>query len=60
MYTHVPWYHFWDPCSGLMGGFLMGGVITIVAFLVLPWLFKGLGWYLDNVVFKEKDKTDKK
>lgn len=30
----VPWYHFWDTQSGLLGGCTMGLIVDIIFFSV--------------------------
>ena len=30
---HPPLYHFWNPCSGIIGGFIAGAIITVIILL---------------------------
>lgn len=37
-YWHeVKWYHFWNPCSGVIGG-IIGGIIIGVVFCLVAWI----------------------
>lgn len=33
----TPWYHFWNPMSGLPGGVLAAAVLAVISLLV-AWL----------------------
>ncbi len=38
-WTPYPWYKFWNPNSGMGGGFLMALIVILSIVLAAPWIY---------------------